>query len=362
MNFQITLLLCVFAALQLSAQELIIFNNPSFEDTPRHSREPRGWTDCGPVTESPPDVQPDKTFQVTMPAYEGDTYLGMVTRDNNTWESIGTRLSASLQQDQCYGFQIALAQSGSYYSVSRALNVPANYISPVRLEIWVGNSPCELAELLVQTEAISHRDWRLYTFNLQPKNNSYSYLIFSVNYTDQFIKQTNGNLLLDAASDIIPNENCDVPETLNFRSEARLANRPLLVFLPEQDEIPSMETSTKLAVKNALTSIDFSYEEDEVVLEHDQFIVAGTTEIQNGSPFLYRLQHLLQYQPHQWELVIAEEDKSLCWQKITALEAGLSPNLGTEISVTAYDRKKYRKVDWYVKSIKKGFYLRRIED
>ncbi|MEL7225622.1 MAG: hypothetical protein AAGL17_12380 [Cyanobacteria bacterium J06576_12] len=362
MKFQITLLLFVLATLHLFGQQTIVINNPSFEDIPGHSREPRGWTDCGWPTESPPDIQPDETFQITKPAFEGNTYLGMVTRDNDTWESIGTRLSSPLAQGKCYAFQIALAQSESYYSMSRARKMPANYIAPVRLKIWGGNSPCELQELLVETEDISHKDWRVYTFNLQPKHYSYPYLVFSVNYTDQTIQPTNGNLLLDAASDIVPNEGCNVPETLGFRGENRIPTEPLILFLPAADALPSQEDAIKLSVENALSSINFMYEDGRAVLLQDEFKIDGDPDIKQGSPFLYEVQHILQSQPHRWELVVFDDNRRLSKQKVAALEAGLSSEIPTDILVSVYNAKTYRDVSWYAKSVKKGFYLRKIED
>lgn len=76
----------------------IQLTNPSFEDVPRHSRVPRGWYDCGFPGESAPDTQPDPTFQVNKAAADGETYLGLVVRDNDTWESISQKLTRPVEK------------------------------------------------------------------------------------------------------------------------------------------------------------------------------------------------------------------------------------------------------------------------
>ena len=105
MRLRIVVLLgCLFGMCTgLQAQEEPIkLTNPSFEDLPHHSKPPRGWIDCGFDGETPVDVQPNGTFSVTKPAAEGNTYIGMVVRDNDTWEAVSQRLSRPLQAGQCY--------------------------------------------------------------------------------------------------------------------------------------------------------------------------------------------------------------------------------------------------------------------
>ena len=90
----LSLLFCCFTLAGLHAQmseppSVIKLLNPSFEDIPRNSRAPMGWTNCGFPAETPPDVHPDpmNQFQVGMTPQNGSTYLGMVVRDNDTWEN-----------------------------------------------------------------------------------------------------------------------------------------------------------------------------------------------------------------------------------------------------------------------------------
>lgn len=188
---------------QATAQEVEIqLDNPSFEDIPRHSREPRYWTDCGWPSESPPDVQPDFTFQVTKQAFSGNTYLGMVTRDNDTWESVGQLLNSPLEDGKCYEFSIKMARSLSYYSVSRERNVPANYIEPIKLRVWAGFGMCDKREMLDESPLISNTDWKEYKFKFEPSGN-YTHFILEAFYKTPSLFPTNGNLLLDDASSIV---------------------------------------------------------------------------------------------------------------------------------------------------------------
>ena len=185
---------------QAAAQEVeITLDNPSFEDTPRHSREPRYWTDCGWPSESPPDVQPDFTFQVTKQAFAGNTYLGMVTRDNDTWESVGQLLNSPFEEGKCYEFSIKLARSLSYYSVSRERNVPANYVEPIKLRIWAGFGMCDKREMLDESPLISNVDWQEFKFKFEPGGN-YTHFILEAFYKTPSLFPSNGNLLLDDAS------------------------------------------------------------------------------------------------------------------------------------------------------------------
>lgn len=205
--WQMTINLSVLVILSnftLMAQgEPIVLDNPSFEDMPRHSKEPRFWTNCGNPGESPPDVQPDYTFQVSKSAFDGNTYLGMVVRDNDTWEEVGQMLSSPMRQGTCYKFSIKLARSLTYYSVSREKNTPANYIEPVKLRIWGGFGKCDKRELLDESPLISNVDWQEFKFKFEPQAD-YTHFVLEAFYKTPSLFPYNGNLLLDDASAIEP--------------------------------------------------------------------------------------------------------------------------------------------------------------
>ena len=67
----------------------IFLKNPSFESlVGTHGFLPFGWDNLGEKGETPPDSQPN-CFGVTQKPAHGETYLGMVVRENGTTESVG---------------------------------------------------------------------------------------------------------------------------------------------------------------------------------------------------------------------------------------------------------------------------------
>ncbi len=188
--------------LNSQAEEIILLENPSFEDIPGHSKTPRGWLVCGFEAESPVDVHPTGEFGVSTKPFHGNSYLGMVARDNDTWELIAQQLSKPLKLGNDYVFQIQLARSELYVSFSRAVtNMELNYINPSVLRIWGSNEGCRGQELLAASVPIDHSDWKMYQFKLSPKKNDYKFLILEIFYADA--PNTVGNILLDDASNII---------------------------------------------------------------------------------------------------------------------------------------------------------------
>lgn len=183
----------------------ISLRNASFEDMPRNSSPPRGWTDCGAPGESPPDVHPDPAFlfRVGMKAQNGKTFLGMVTRDTETWESVGQQLTEPLTAGQCYQFDIQLARSLVYMSMSRVTRQPANYVTPVKLRVWGGYSVCDKAQLLGQSGLVDNDEWKNYQLRLKAED-GYTHIILEAYYQEAVLFPYNGNLLLDNAQPLRP--------------------------------------------------------------------------------------------------------------------------------------------------------------
>jgi len=215
--------LAILVSISLLAQDdPIELNNPSFEDFARASKEPRGWYDCGFAGETPPDVQPSGGFEVFKPAFNGRTYLGMVVRDNDTWESVSQRLSRPLEGGQCYEFSLHISRSELYVSVSRSTDNRANYTTPAKVRIWGGNEFCDKREMLAETSLIVNTRWLQYDFRFEPKQD-YSFIIFEAFYKTPTLFPYNGNVLLDNASAIQPvpceEEQVEEPIVQNEESE-----------------------------------------------------------------------------------------------------------------------------------------------
>ena len=127
-GFTIVLGIAFCAAFPLTGQESIRLQNPSFEDMPRKGvpgmPSIKGWHDCGLSkfpTESPPDIHPvmNNAWDVALQSYDGNTYLGMVTRANDTYESLSQALSSPIQAGVCYSFTAFLAQSNQYKRIGK---------------------------------------------------------------------------------------------------------------------------------------------------------------------------------------------------------------------------------------------------
>lgn len=188
----------------LSAQDQIQLQNPSFEDAPGQGQTPMGWQNCGVGQESPPDIHASINqtfFGVNHPSYDGRTYVGMIVRENNTWEAIGQKLSVPMQGSECYVFNLYLARSGDYKSPTTFSKDPVDYKQPVIVTLWGGYDYCDRAELLAQSPPIKNFDWQDYQFFFQPTK-TYTHFIIEAYFDGNQGVAYNGNVLVDFASPI----------------------------------------------------------------------------------------------------------------------------------------------------------------
>ncbi|MBK9338050.1 MAG: OmpA family protein [Lewinellaceae bacterium] len=190
--------------LALAAQQKgspILFTNPSFEGIPKCCEAPSGWYNCGKSEESPPDIQPG-FFQVTKAPSHGETYLGLVVRDNDTWEAIGQRLPRPLEINECYEFSLDLCRAELYLSLSRTTGDEVNYATPAKIRIYGGMGYCDQREMLYETPLITTTRWLTYTFRLTPKKGTYPFLYIEAYYKTPTLFPYNGNILMDNATPI----------------------------------------------------------------------------------------------------------------------------------------------------------------
>jgi hypothetical protein len=183
----------------------IKLKNPSFEGYAIPANTPDGWYSCNFKDESPPDTHGNTLwFGVKKKAVKGQTYIGMVVRDNNTWETIGQKLKKPLLENVKYSFSIYACQSENYQSMSRSTGDTANYTVPAVLKIWGSDSSnCDRKQLLAQSQPIDFKDWKKLEFIFSPKAN-YRYILFEAYYIKVFKNVYNGNILIDNASAIVP--------------------------------------------------------------------------------------------------------------------------------------------------------------
>ena len=171
--------LILFCGLQLPAQSLF---NASMEGEPIDATMPDGWHACQKGTT--PDILPGVWGVETEP-YEGDSYVGLITRPNGTWESIGQRFSKPLEAGSCYFMQIIAAHSDTY----------TGYNNSGRMRVWLGESKCDLDELILDVPSLMHTEWKNYPIQINTYR-EYNYLIIEC-YHPLDKTASKGNILID---------------------------------------------------------------------------------------------------------------------------------------------------------------------
>ena len=160
--YRSVLFLLIFAFCQADAQSVLYLKNPSFEDVPNDSRPPKFWKDEGFEEYTPTDIHPSGSYGVTAKAADGKTYVGMVVRDDESWECIGQPLSKPLQADSCYFMAVKLMRSPEYQSMSPLKRAPANFNKPCVLRVWGGKKKGKGMKLLHETSPVDHTHWKTY--------------------------------------------------------------------------------------------------------------------------------------------------------------------------------------------------------
>jgi hypothetical protein len=210
----LTFLWCVVLAAQvLPAQEMIQWKNPSFEELEHRPGSnfmvgtygdgmiaSVDWKHVSVFGETPPDVQPGQ-FGVRLAAKQGNTYLGMVTRDNNTQEGVYQYLGAPLLKDSTYVFTVWLARSDELYSISRVTGKAAYYNAPTVLQVWGINPDEGRTELLAESFPVTQTNWKQHALVMRP-NRTWSGLKLTAFYAPGY-DLGNGALLVDDLSPIL---------------------------------------------------------------------------------------------------------------------------------------------------------------
>lgn len=183
----ITKFALIFLGLLFSTQGIsqITLVNASFEDTPSDATIPKGWMACSNGTT--PDILPGFWGEYNE-ANHGETYLGLITRENSTYESIGQRLKTKLETKTCYRFSLDLA-NGQVYS---------GYNNPVKLRIWLGHDKCDKAQMIYESELISNEEWENHKIEFNTEKD-YDFIILEAFYQEGNFSYK-GNILIDNLS------------------------------------------------------------------------------------------------------------------------------------------------------------------
>ncbi len=186
----------------------IAIKNGSFEDFPNKGQNVlslKSWFDCGKVdfpSQTPPDIHPKDYWGNTTPPADGKSYLGMVVREDESWESVAQRLGEPMAVGQCYSLSIQLCRSDTYLSATKkSRNREKSFTTPIVLRVWGGSGYCNQRQLLSESIPINHSDWKTYEFNFEaifPNR----YITVEAFYKTPTLLPYNGHLLIDNLSDL----------------------------------------------------------------------------------------------------------------------------------------------------------------
>lgn len=179
---------CFFIPTILYCQ-IVHLENASFEGEHRDAVVPLNWLPCAEGTT--PDILPGP-WGVYLEPSDGESYVGLITRENFSWESIAQRLKTPLESGECYQFTLDLAHSDTY----------SGYNNPIKLRIWGCKSKCGNDQLIYETEFIKHTDWETYTVKFTSEV-KIKYLMLEAFYRERPYSYK-GNILIDDMSPIKP--------------------------------------------------------------------------------------------------------------------------------------------------------------
>lgn len=184
-TFLISTLLLSLVCLAQTPAKAIYWQNPSFEGEPQDATVPIGWVACEALTT--PDILPG-VWGVYLEASDGETYTGLITRNNNTWESITQRLSKKINTKECYSFNVDLARAATY----------SGYNGALKLRVWGSTNKCTKDQLLYESPLIKHTFWKQYKCNFTAEQ-PIRYIIIEAFYEESGFSYE-GNILIDNLS------------------------------------------------------------------------------------------------------------------------------------------------------------------
>ena len=187
----IIFLLFMMIGIQLNGQQYTYpqFQNPSLEGNGGINKLPWGWSKCTVGGPSSPDIQPGY-WNVSLSPSDGVSYVGVICRLNNTWESFTTKLNDTIyggDRGDAYAFLIDLSRSDKYFGYND---------SAATLKIWGGTSDCDKGVLLWESNPVSSiNQWRTDTVYFQTNEDTITHLTFEPGYKNG--AQHRGNVLID---------------------------------------------------------------------------------------------------------------------------------------------------------------------
>ena len=165
-----------------------LLKNASLEGQHGDASMPRGWYAESEGTT--PDILPGYWGVYIEPA-DGESYVGLITREDGSFESIGQRLVLPLNKDQCYSLSLALAHSEEY----------SGYNSALKLRVWLSDKRSVRQQLIFESPTIRSEEWKIYRFEFTPESQK-THIILEAFINDKPLSYK-GNILIDRLSSIV---------------------------------------------------------------------------------------------------------------------------------------------------------------
>jgi len=176
-----------FILISYTSHSQVIIDNTSFEGTPSDATMPAGW--FAGTKGTTPDILPGYWGVYNEPE-DGDSYVGMITREDGSYESISQRLNGTITEGSCYTMSIHLAFSDNY----------TGYNKPIHLRIWIADTKNERQQLIYTSPKIKSEEWKKFNFDFTPETDKH-YIILEAFISEKPIPHK-GNILIDKISPI----------------------------------------------------------------------------------------------------------------------------------------------------------------
>lgn len=135
---------------------------------------------------------------------EGRNFTSLVASEAGVWAGFSqTLIGGSLKAGTEYELNIDLAFAKKYKEILPGGYRGVHFKNPLRLRIWAGTATNLRQELLAQTGAVTHQQWKRYAFVLAPLQGNYNSIFLEATYISDIGQPYNGNLLLDNCSSIV---------------------------------------------------------------------------------------------------------------------------------------------------------------
>jgi hypothetical protein len=241
-------LLFVFCPLVLTAQVTEIkWQNPSFEGKAKTGLVPEGWESHSFEGHTPPDTQPCNCGGVYKKAADGDTYIGLLIREDNSWEAIGQLLPIELIAGQTYMFNLNACRASRYLQLYGQDKMITNFRRPAIIRLWGGTYSNPFVHLLAQTETIFNEEWKPYTLIFNAPG-SINYLTLEAYFSVGTAEAYHGNVLIDQLSPIRP-----VPDSTLTAMQVAMRQEGIAFDPPDQ---PYYANAKEVSISNSHSYTD----------------------------------------------------------------------------------------------------------